>query len=291
MTNVKSRVVRVSLCVPDERCIVKCEEQINEDVTLAFREGDHHRADGTLIGVASDDKLHGHPLRQMTKISLHTSDRSGEVSTFMLTRYLPDGNERTPHITTAVRECGKYAFLICRRISSLDLPLYDLRKQGRNVVLAKYDPKNFTCILAIFVGAPGMGVDSAWTSNTARCRVKQIAFKRFSLIFVWSFIPWFSHQSSHTLYSESREDIGPTRGRNPQECVELFDSLRVAQREEFARTFSSHEELAPFANMIRNAEFLAESDESSLAYDAALRRIAQFRPFASRWSYGSSGAM
>ena len=243
MSRSRPRVVTIKVD-GEERVLFYAEEDQDGDITITPRSGLHYAESNTHIPEPGSEIVERH-------FSIHMSSNSPtRINAITANTVLQDGRKlRRLHYTRAIKQQNQFASIMAKRCPDLREEMYRLtpRERLEIVSLDSYRPQHFQLLYQIFIGPAGIpfSIYGQWSIN-----VREIPFRFFNLVVVWSFMSAFSSPvgSSLSLYTEKPEIIenmeddeirhflvNIPNGFDPAGCVEFFYLVRSSLRTQYFR--------------------------------------------------------
>jgi hypothetical protein len=196
------------------RCILSIAEMKGGDLILNLRANHLSHATGIPFGAGIDDR--GDPIKEY-RYTIHMSpDSKVGINTIKLHHDLENGTTLTAiQYTAAIKQTNSFAPIYARYCSALHDHRYDIKKiNGRYESLGDLN-NEFTLVFAVFVGP----TDRLFSAVGSYFQYRQVKFKEFSVVMLWSFLTAPPHDHSRLMHATTTKGYSQSRGYSAKNAL------------------------------------------------------------------------
>jgi len=258
------------------RCVLSVSERPNGDLILNLRGKQLSHFEPIPFKTEDPNQFRGTPVREL-RYSIHTSPNSVfGTNTLKLTRVLENGEEPASLVlyTTAIKDGSGFVPLYGRYCSAMNDKGYDIDKMNARFEFLGEISVNFTLVFAVFIGPPNrkfnIGPESFDTFQ-----MRQLIFREFSLVFMWSFLSVTEQNSSWFLHLGTPAGGTPMPGFDEGTCLLVFQDVRERLRQHLVGTLLKVSELAEFHRFISASTFFREARTGTPEFKVWFRSLTE----------------
>lgn len=162
------------------------------------------------------------------RYSLHPSYASTEgVNTIKQTRIAEGGQPvHSYHLTKAIKSGGNFAFLFCRRCSTLVHESAIAKTKGKSEIsLGEFDPSVFSFFYAVLVSARDVEYVAPNHGPYKQINVTYFLCNNLRITVLWTFTNTPSHRSFRTYHANTEDEQNKAKfmaGNSALECADEF---------------------------------------------------------------------
>ena len=262
--------IRIAVVCGDKpRCILSVKERRNGDLLLDIK--GRQLAHPIGLPFVRPDQWRGDPIREY-RYSVHMSPASMTgINTIKLHHILRNGKAITAvQYTAAIKQTNNFSPIYVRQCSALSDAYYDIKAGERFDIVDKFDSDAFVLVFGAFIASAGRTFLSHPSPDIA---LRQITFREFSLLLMWSFLTVPSHDASSFEHFVTKPCEAQTHGHDENACIAIFRDARSRLRERFIERLNTEPEMAPAMPILRASDYVRAADKTTVEYRAWLRSL------------------